>query len=59
MKKGCVHNHLNFCLSFEIGIKVEAGAGIRGSYVLKNRGIIHKGQDIFMSFAKHWNGNKR
>lgn len=42
MKKGCVHNDLNFCLSFKMGVKVEAGAEIRGSEVLKNRGIIQK-----------------
>lgn len=44
-----------FCLGFKMGMKVEAGAEIRGSEVLKNRGIIQKRKDLetFMSFAKH------
>lgn len=55
VKKGCMHNDLNFCLSFKMGMKVEGGAEIRGSKVLENRGIIQKRQDLetFMSFAKH------
>lgn len=50
-----MHNDLNFCLSFKMGPKVEAGTEIRSSKVLKNRGIIQRRKDLetFMSFAKH------
>lgn len=50
-----MHNDLNFCLSFKMGMKVEAEAEIRGPKVLENRGIIQKRKDLetFMSFAKH------
>jgi len=48
-----VHNNLNFCLSFKMRMKVVAGAEIRGSEVLKNRGVIQKRHDLetFISFA--------